>query len=84
MTDQQPVDEPVDAAWSGMGDERVVESDYCGCESEGCTNLTRMQPEHVYYDGSVRESENITEHIAGPNCTSGKGYSGYRKCDMHT
>ena len=39
-------------------------------ESSGCQGLKRPAP----YDGN----ENGVEHIAGPGCVSGRGYSGHR------
>lgn len=45
-----PLDESVEAAWDSSGT-GVVESDDCGCEAEGCRNITRTLPEHVYHDG---------------------------------
>lgn len=71
-------DEPIEAAWSGSGlGNEPVTSIVTDCSDEGCSNVTRTIDRHVYYDGSIMEAHEVEEHIAGENCESQNGYSGW-------
>jgi hypothetical protein len=54
-------DEPFEAAWSYYGEGLTEYDDTCGANS-GCIKLEREGGEF--------------EHVAGPGCVCGQGYSG--------
>ncbi|KAK5720216.1 hypothetical protein LTR15_007489 [Elasticomyces elasticus] len=64
-------DEPENAAWHYYGTDFITDVDTAECEAEGCTNIPRTE----HPDPGVSAE---AEHIAGPNCKSTQGYSGWR------
>ena len=49
------------------------------CESDDCSNITRTLPEHIYHDGSIGSTKEVSEHLAGPSCDFTEGYSSHRE-----
>jgi hypothetical protein len=67
--------EPIESAWSYSGDGYVDQEGHGGIEdtcgkTSGCQTLERP--------GLYGGDEIGTEHLAGPGCISGQGYSGYQ------
>jgi hypothetical protein len=65
------VDEPEEAAWGLLVNDFVtVAPDKNPCEADGCSTGERVQ--HTF------RGEPVYEHLAEPDCTCLRGYSGSR------
>lgn len=59
------IHEPLDAGWATYGGDGFVEADSMCEGTSGCQSVKR-------------DGQNEAEHVAGPGCSSGSGYSGHR------